>query len=54
MRLRRLRFDIWLCLLPAYLISLGTGTAASAHSAATYNDYAADHAAVEGESGSLG
>ena len=53
MRLHRLRFDIWLCLLLAYLISLGTGAAASALSAATYNDYAADHVAVEGEPGSL-
>ena len=25
MRLHRLRFDIWLCLLVAYLVSLGTG-----------------------------
>ncbi|MFQ7855501.1 MAG: hypothetical protein ACLRIS_10610 [Flavonifractor plautii] len=30
MRLHRLRFDIWLCLLVAYLVSLGTGAAASA------------------------
>lgn len=33
MRLHRLRFDIWLCLLVAYLVSLGTGAAASALSA---------------------
>ena len=25
MRLHRLRFDIWLCLLVAYLVSLGHG-----------------------------
>ena len=53
LRLHRLRFDIWLCLLLAYLVSLGTGAAASALSAATYDDYAADHVAVEGEPGSL-
>ena len=40
MRLHRLRFDIWLCLLVAYLVSLGTGAAASALSAATYDGYA--------------
>ena len=34
MRLHRLRFDIWLCLLVAYLVSLGTGAAASALSSA--------------------
>ena len=51
LRLHRLRFDIWLCLLLAYLVSLGTGAAASSLSAATYDDYAADHVAVEGEIG---
>ena len=48
MRLHRLRFDIWLCLLVAYLVSLGTGAAASALSAATYDGYAEGHAAAPG------
>lgn len=52
MRLHRLRFDIWLCLLVAYLVSLGTGAAASALSAATYDGYAEVHSAAPGQAGS--
>ena len=52
MRLHRLRFDIWFCLLVAYLVSLGTGAAASALSAATYDGYAEVHSAAPGQAGS--
>ena len=52
MRLHRLRFDIWLCLLVAYPVSLGTGAAASALSAATYDGYAEVHSAAPGQAGS--
>ena len=54
MRLRRrLRFDIWLCILLSYLVSLGTASVTASLSAATYADYAAAHTAAAGEPGSL-
>ena len=53
MRLRRLRFDIWVCMLLAYLISMGAVAITSAISDATYEEYVADHSALSGEAGSL-
>lgn len=50
---RRLRFDLWLCLLAAYLVSMGTGTLASSFSAATYADDSEVHTSAPGEAGSV-
>ena len=51
MRRRHLRFDIWLCLLIAYGISLGTVKVAEMVLAKTYEGYAEEHTVDDGDIG---
>lgn len=51
MRRRYLRFDIWLCLLIAFGISLGTVKIAEKVLEKTYEGYAEEHTAADGDIG---
>lgn len=46
-----LRFDIWLCMLLAYVVSLGTVKITEFIVRATYQDYVAEHTVSDGETG---
>ena len=51
MRYTRMRFDIWLCLLLAFLVSLGTTKLAGLYLAGAYQNYEADHTVADGSIG---
>ncbi len=51
MRYRQLRFDIWVCLLIAFLISLGTVKIAEQMLPKKYEEYAEEHTVEDGDIG---
>lgn len=52
MRRRSLRFDIWVCLLAAYLVGFGVGKIMDQINSSRYEEYVEEHTAKEGDVGS--
>lgn len=53
MRYHHLRFDIWICLLLSFLISLGTGKIAENFAKKNYKSYVDDHTVEDGNIGGI-
>ena len=53
MRYHHLRFDIWICLLLGFVISMGTGKIAENLAKKNYNSYVADHTVEDGNIGGI-
>lgn len=53
MRYRRMRFDVWLCLLLAYLVSMGTSAAADKILPKMYEKHKEEHKVAAGEVGGV-
>ena len=53
MRIHRMRFDIWLCLLLAYLVGTGASKLTALAVASTYNSYVEAHTVAAGEIGGV-
>ena len=53
MRIHRMRFDIWLCLLLAYLVGTGASKLTALAVASTYDSYVEAHTVAAGEIGGV-
>lgn len=53
MRIRRMRFDIWLCLLLAYLVGTGASKLAQLAVDSTYDSYVEEHTVADGDVGGV-
>ena len=53
MRIRRMRFDIWLCLLLAYLVGTGASKLAQLAVDSTYDSYVEEHTVAAGDVGGV-